>query len=83
MYANVIATTLKEDVMAISGPSCGKRNLNNGAPMPLAPKFRMSDDVFEESVLTPPAQQVWRCDEHASGNDPGVRGRYKDGNTFA
>jgi hypothetical protein len=74
MHAAVSAAALKEDVVAVLGPSCCERSVDNGAPMTLAPKFRMSDNIFQEPVLTPSAQQIWRGDKHAGCNDLGVHG---------
>ena len=33
--------------------------MDNGPPMALPPKFRMSDDIFEEPMLAPGTQQAW------------------------
>jgi hypothetical protein len=78
----VTATTLKEHVITVVGPSCCERSVNNSTSMASAPKFRMSDDIFEEPVLTPGAQKIWRSDEHAGCNDLGVCVGYEDRNAF-
>jgi hypothetical protein len=82
MHQGVLATTLKEDVITVFGPGCCERSVNNGMPMTSAPKIRMSDDIFEESVLTPGAQEIWRGDEHAGCNDFGGRIGYEYRNPF-
>jgi hypothetical protein len=72
MHAGVFATSLKENVVTVLGPSCCERSMDNGPPMALPPKFRMRDDIFEEPLLAPGTQQVWGGDQHASCNDLGV-----------
>jgi hypothetical protein len=62
MHPGVLAATLNEDVIAILRPSCRERSMNNGASMALAPKLRMSDDIFEKPVLPPGAQEIGRGD---------------------
>jgi hypothetical protein len=48
----------------------------------LAPKFRMSDDIFEKPV-PPPARRRLRCgDKHAACDDLGVHAGYESRNAF-
>lgn len=82
MHARVLATTLKQHVVTVLGPSCRERSLYNRTPMALAPEFGMSDDIFEETVPTSCTQQIWRSAEHTGCNDPDVRGGYEDRNAF-
>jgi hypothetical protein len=82
MHQGVLATTLKEDVITVFGPSCGQRSVNNGVSMTSAPKIGMSNDIFEKSMLTTGAQEIWRGDEHAGRNNFGVRIGYEDRNAF-
>jgi hypothetical protein len=72
IYPQVFATTLKEDVITVLGPSCRERSANNGTPMASAPKLRMGNDIFEKPVLPAGAQEIWRGDEHAGRHDLGA-----------
>jgi hypothetical protein len=82
MHPEVCAATLKEDVITALGPSCCKRSAHHGTSMALAPKFRMSDDIFEKPVLPPSAQEIRRGDEHAGCDDLGVHAGYENRNAF-
>jgi hypothetical protein len=70
-------------MIAIFSPSLGERSLNNCAAMPLATKFVVGYDIFEECVSTPAAQKIWSSNEHAGRCDPDARIGDKHGHIFA
>jgi hypothetical protein len=59
-------------VITVLGPRCCKRSAHHRTPIALAPKLRMSDDIFERPVLPPVAQEIWRNDKHTGRDDLGV-----------
>jgi hypothetical protein len=82
MNPEVFAATLKQDVITAFGPRRRKSSVNNRTSMALAPKFWMSNDIFEKPVLSPGSQEIWRSNKHAGRNDLGVHGGYENRHAF-
>ncbi len=77
MHARVLPAALHQYVVAVPGPRCRERGLDDGATMTDPSKFGMSDHVLEKAVPSSASQQVWRSDEHAACGDPCIDGRYE------
>jgi hypothetical protein len=82
MHPGVFATTLKQDMIATLGPSRSEGSVNDGPPMALVSKCRMSNDIFEKPMPAAAAQQIWRSDKHASRNDLAIDIGYKHGDAL-
>ena len=80
MHARILPAALHQHVVTIPRPGGGKRRADNGTAMAATLKIGMSDHVFEESMPPSGTQQVWRRDQHAGRNDPGIHGGYEHRN---
>ena len=78
MHARVLPAALHEDVITVPGPGFSECGANNGASMALPLKLGVGDDIFEKAVAPSGAQEIWRGDQHAACNDPGLHRGYED-----
>jgi hypothetical protein len=67
--ARVLASALKQHVMAVSCPSFGESRLDDGPTMTKPAILGVCHDILQKCVCTPAAEKIWRRYQHASRYD--------------